>query len=104
MALVRPAWWCYPERCANGHEWGPGLITVSWSLCDCGPAVAASGGGAPGHLAVYCAAPLTRGAVSWGATERLTPAGVWERVRAASGIRRRRRADHAGSTLSQRQN
>ena len=56
MALVRPDWWCYPERCANGHEWGPGLITVSWSLCDCAPAVAASGGGAPGHMAVYCAA------------------------------------------------
>jgi hypothetical protein len=45
-----------PERCANGHEWGPGLIVVSWSLCDCPSAVAASGGGAPGHLAVYCAA------------------------------------------------
>jgi hypothetical protein len=38
------------------HEWGPGLITVSWSLCNCGPAVEFSGGGAPGHLAVYCAA------------------------------------------------
>ena len=56
MVVHRPEWWCYPERCANGHEWGPGLITVSWSLCDCGPAVAASAGGAPGHLAVYCSA------------------------------------------------
>jgi hypothetical protein len=35
------AWPGYPERCANGHEWGPGLITVSWSMCDCPPAVAA---------------------------------------------------------------
>ena len=35
---------------------GPGLIVVSWSLCDCTVAVAASGGGAAGHLAVYCAA------------------------------------------------
>src|SRR6266487_1869066 len=35
---------------------GPGLIVVSWSLCDCPPAVAASGGGAAGHLAVYCEA------------------------------------------------
>jgi hypothetical protein len=25
-----------PERCQNEHEWGPGLITVSWVLCDCG--------------------------------------------------------------------
>src|SRR5262249_50898241 len=44
MGVVRPDWWCYPERCYNGHEWGPGLIVVSWSLCDCGPPVAASGG------------------------------------------------------------
>jgi hypothetical protein len=56
MAVVRPDWWCYPQRCSNGHEWGPGLIVVSWSPCDCPPAVAASGGGAAGHLAVYCAA------------------------------------------------
>ena len=21
MAVRRPAWWGYPERCANGHEW-----------------------------------------------------------------------------------
>ena len=33
-----PDWWCYPERCASGHEWGPSLITVSWSMCDCAPA------------------------------------------------------------------
>jgi hypothetical protein len=46
--------WCYPERCQNGHEWGPGLIIVSWVLCDCPAAQAASGGGAAGHLAVYC--------------------------------------------------
>jgi len=51
----RPGWWCYPQRCSNGHEWGPGLITVSWVPCDCPPAVAARGGyfGAA-HLAVYC--------------------------------------------------
>jgi hypothetical protein len=29
MVVRRPDWWCYPERCANGHDWGPGLITVS---------------------------------------------------------------------------
>ena len=28
MGVQRPSWWCYPERCENGHEWGPGLITL----------------------------------------------------------------------------
>ena len=42
--MRRPDWWFYPEQCANGHEWGLGLITVSWLICDCGPAVAARGG------------------------------------------------------------
>jgi len=56
----RPAWWYYPERCANGHEWGPGLITVSWSMCECPPALAARTAGPSGHLAVYCNAPGCR--------------------------------------------
>jgi hypothetical protein len=43
MALVRPAWWCYPLECANGHEWGPGRIIVSWQPCDCGPAARRAG-------------------------------------------------------------
>jgi len=30
MGVHRPNWWCYPERCANGHEWGPELMIVSW--------------------------------------------------------------------------
>ena len=61
MGVRRPAWWCYPERCQNGHEWGPGLITVCWVLCDCPAAQAASGGGAAGHMAVFCnAAPRCR--------------------------------------------
>jgi hypothetical protein len=57
MTVVRPASWCYPQRCANGHEWGPGLIIVSWTPCDCSPAVAAHGeySGA-GHLTIYCQA------------------------------------------------
>ena len=41
----------------TGHEWGPGLITVSWVLCECPPAQAArerAGGGPAGHLAVFC--------------------------------------------------
>jgi hypothetical protein len=64
MAVRLPDWWCYPERCQNGHEWGPGLITVSWVLCDCPPAPAArerAGGGPAGHMAVFCnAAPKCR--------------------------------------------
>jgi hypothetical protein len=57
MGVRRPDWWCYPERCQNGHEWGPGLITVSWVLCDCPPAQAVrerAGGGPAGHMAVFC--------------------------------------------------
>jgi hypothetical protein len=50
------AWPGYPERCANGHEWGPGLITVSWSMCDCAPSGGRERTGAAGHLAVYCEA------------------------------------------------
>jgi hypothetical protein len=64
MGVRRPDWWCYPERCQNGHEWGPGLITVSWVLCDCPPAQAVrerAGGGPAGHMAVFCnAAPGCR--------------------------------------------
>ena len=41
MGVRRRDWWCCPERCQNGHEWGPGLITVSWMLCDCPPDQAA---------------------------------------------------------------
>jgi hypothetical protein len=33
MAVRRPDWWCYPERCGNGHEWGPGLAGLGW-MCD----------------------------------------------------------------------
>jgi hypothetical protein len=73
MPIVRPAWWCYPERCANGHEWGPGLIIVSWVLCDCPAARAASGDGAAGHLAVHCGVKGCR--------------SVWCRPRHATGGR-----------------
>jgi hypothetical protein len=57
MDVRRPAWWwCYPLACANGHKWEPGLIIVSWTLCDCGPARAAQerAGGPAGHMAVFC--------------------------------------------------
>jgi hypothetical protein len=54
MGVRLPGWWCYPERCQNGHEWGPGLITVAWVLCDCPPAQAlrerAGPGGAHGGV------------------------------------------------------
>lgn len=64
MGVHRPDWWYYPERCQNEREWGPGLITVSWVLCDCPPAMAArerAGGGPAGHMAVFCnAAPRYR--------------------------------------------
>ena len=56
MGVRRPAWWSYPEQCENGHEWAPGLIIVSWSMCDCPPALAAGTPGPSGHLAVYCRA------------------------------------------------
>jgi hypothetical protein len=55
VGVVRPAWWCYPEQCADGHEWGPGRVILSWMPCDCGPAQAAQERG-PGHLVVYCRA------------------------------------------------
>jgi len=52
--VIRLDWWCYSERCANGHEWGPGLIIASWVPCDCLAAVAVHGHYfGKGHLAVY---------------------------------------------------
>jgi hypothetical protein len=55
MGVRRPGWWCYPERCSNGHEWGSDLVIVAWRLCDCPPAVASLGGYAgAGHELVYC--------------------------------------------------
>jgi hypothetical protein len=59
MGVKRPDWWSryYPERCSNGHEWGPGKIIVSWMLCDCPPAQAAQTAGPAGHVAVQCAIP-----------------------------------------------
>jgi hypothetical protein len=60
MGVRRPAWWSYPERCENGHEWAPGLIIMSWSMCDCPPTLAAGTPGPSGHLAVYCRHPGCR--------------------------------------------
>lgn len=50
--LVRPDWWCYPDRCGNGHRWAPGLVSVSWMPCNC--AVARDGTTGRGHLRVSC--------------------------------------------------
>lgn len=55
MGVQLPEWWCYPTRCQNGHEWAPGRVIVSWMLCDCPPAVAASGQAAGArHRTVRC--------------------------------------------------
>ena len=32
--VVLPPWWAYPERCGNGHLWGPGRVIVSWHPCQ----------------------------------------------------------------------
>jgi hypothetical protein len=50
MATERPTWWRYPTRCHHGHEWGPGLVTVGWSPCECPEAQAED----MGHLWVRC--------------------------------------------------
>ena len=48
----------YPERCEHGHEWGPGLILVSWQRCHCAPARAAHPDSAAwGHLTVLFRVP-----------------------------------------------
>jgi len=61
MGVRRPGWWCYPERCESGHEWGPGLVLVSWERCHCAPARSAySERAAWGHLTVACRVPGCR--------------------------------------------
>ena len=60
MRIVWPAWWFYPEQCENGHPWAPGLISVSFTRCDCPPIRAAYGDtGGLGHLTVACRDSLT---------------------------------------------
>jgi len=44
----RPALWSYLTHCANGHQWGPGLVTVGWMPCECPEAQAKNiGHGSP---------------------------------------------------------
>lgn len=42
--MRRPAWWFWPVRCENGHEWGPHRVLVSFTRCHCPPLQAACGG------------------------------------------------------------
>lgn len=61
MGVQRPDWWCYPERCSNGHEWAPGRVSVSYTHCYCPPVRAAYGEeGDMGHLTVACQVPGAR--------------------------------------------
>jgi len=47
-----------PERCGNGHEWGPGLVLVSWQQCHCAGAQMLHPDRAIwGHFTVACREP-----------------------------------------------
>lgn len=35
LANDLPDWWPYPDRCGNGHPWGPGRVVVVWRKCPC---------------------------------------------------------------------
>lgn len=56
MPVRLPDWWDFPQACEHGHAWGTGPVLVGWRMCDCPPAVAASGGeyANAGHRVVYC--------------------------------------------------
>jgi hypothetical protein len=57
----QPAWWPYPERCQNGHEWGPGRVLVTWQQCSCPGAQTLHPDRAIwGHFTVACRAPGCR--------------------------------------------
>jgi hypothetical protein len=61
MSVRRPDWWCYPQRCENGHEWGPGRVLVSWERCWCPGAQTLHPDRAIwGHFTVACRAPGCR--------------------------------------------
>jgi len=58
MSVQRPDWWRYPERYANGHEWGPGRVLVSWQRCHCAGAQTLHPDRAIwGHFTVACREP-----------------------------------------------
>jgi hypothetical protein len=61
VEVRRPAWWPYPEQCGDGHEWGPGLVLVSWAQCHCAGARRLHSDQAIwGHFTVACREPGCR--------------------------------------------
>jgi len=63
VSVQRPDWWPYAGRCANGHEWGPGRVLVSWQRCHCaGAQTLHSGRAIWGHVTVACQTPGCRSA------------------------------------------
>lgn len=51
-----PDWWTYPTCCANGHQWRPGRVIVSWMPCLCDAAREAQDKG-PWHRVIACRSP-----------------------------------------------
>lgn len=49
-----PPWWPYPAQCPAAHRWGPGLVIVSWTPCECPGALTHPG---KGHQTVHCGTP-----------------------------------------------
>jgi hypothetical protein len=61
MTVRRPDWWPHPERCANGHEWGPGRVLVVWQRCLCpGAQTLHEDRAIWGHFTVTCREPGCR--------------------------------------------
>jgi hypothetical protein len=61
MDVHQSDWWPYPERCANGHEWGPDRVLVVWQRCLCpGAQTLHEDQAIWGHFTVACRAPGCR--------------------------------------------
>jgi hypothetical protein len=59
--VQQPDWWLYPERCANGHEWGPHRVLVVWQRCWClGAQTLHEDRDVWGHFTVACREPGRR--------------------------------------------
>jgi hypothetical protein len=55
-----------PGECPEGHFLGPGLVTVGWMPCNCGPARAvAEQGRGLGHRYTVCRQCEARGVQTW---------------------------------------
>jgi hypothetical protein len=46
-----------PEQCRLHHDWGPGLVDITWETCDCPSAQAGRGG----HITFRCRARFADG-------------------------------------------